>query len=242
MDSRAIRAKLAAAMHIMRIPRIAAACVLTPVMLTLCACSVVSLAHGDPGRATGASSPAAPAAAPTTDATPATAAAPPGAAAAPPTVVVSAAAPPIATGAVSAVSVTFSDHMQELAASDPRLTRDAVASAIESELRAHQLYSPGKGNVPRTLAIRVEDFTSQLSSNATLFGYTFRNVMLIGTVQVQGDAAAGQTPFDIHARARQSNRDTAASAGSLSGLYTRFAVLTVADLSGVEPPSQLVPR
>jgi len=132
--------------------------------------------------------------------------------------------------------------MQELAASDPRLTRDAVASAIESELRAHQLYSPGKGNVPRTLAIRVEDFTSQLSSNATLFGYTFRNVMLIGTVQVQGDAAAGQTPFDIHARARQSNRDTAASAGSLSGLYTRFAVLTVADLSGVEPPSQLVPR
>src|ERR1700722_14019123 len=118
MDSRAIRAKLAAAMHIMRIPRIAAACVLTPVMLTLCACSVVSLAHGDQGRATGASSPAAPAAAPTTDATPATAA-----------------APPIATGAVSAVSVTFSDHMQELAASDPRLTRDAVASAIESELR-----------------------------------------------------------------------------------------------------------
>jgi len=46
-------------------------------------------------------------------------------------------------GAVSAVSVTFSDHMEELAASDPRLNPDALVSAIESELRAFQLYNAG---------------------------------------------------------------------------------------------------
>jgi hypothetical protein len=225
----------------MRIPTIAATAAISVALLALCACTVVSLAHGDPGRASGSVSPA-PAAAPAAPATDATATAAPGTATSPPTVVISAAAPPVAAGAVSAVSVTFGDHMQQLAAGDPRLTTDAVASAIESELRTHQLYSPGNGSVPRTLAIKVEDFTSQLSSNATLFGYTFRNVMLIGTVQVQGDTAAGQRPFDVHARASQSNRDPGASAGSLSGLYTRFAVLTVADLRGVEPPSQLVPR
>jgi hypothetical protein len=225
----------------MRIPTIVAAAAITLAVMTLCACSVVSLAHGDPGRATGTAAPAptATSAAPAADAVPG---APLSATASDSTVVVSAAAPPAAAGAVSAVTVTFSDHMQELAAADPRLTTDAVAGAIESELRAHQLYTPGNASVHRTLAIRVEDFSSQLSSNATLFGYTFRNLMLIGTVQVQGDAAVGQTPFDVHARANQSNRDPGAGAGSLTGLYTRFAALTVADLRGVEPPSEQLPR
>src|ERR1700722_4198006 len=141
-----------------------------------------------------------------------------------------AATPPAAIGAVSAVAVTFSDHMQELAADDPRLTTDAVASAIESELRAHQLYAPDDTSAHRTLAVTVEGFSSELSSNATLFGYTFRNLMLIGRVQVQGDGAGGQTAFDVHARASQSNRDPGAAAGSLTGLYTRFAVLTLTGL------------
>jgi hypothetical protein len=144
--------------------------------------------------------------------------------------VVSATAAPAAVAAVSTVTVTFSDHMQELAASDPRLTPDAVASAIESELRTHPLYVPGTPSVHRTLAVKVEDFSSELSSNATVFGYTLRKVTLIGTVQVQGDAASGQLPLEVHARASQRNRDPGASAGSLSGLYSRFAALAVADL------------
>jgi|HubBroStandDraft_5_1064220.scaffolds.fasta_scaffold155566_2 hypothetical protein len=132
--------------------------------------------------------------------------------------------------AVSAVSVTFADHMEELAAGDPRLTPDAVASAIENELRAHRLYTPGERGVQRRLAIKVEDFSSELSGNTTLFGYTARNLVLIGTVQVLGDAPAGQSPFDVHARVNQRNRDPGASAGSLSDLYARFAALAVATL------------
>jgi len=81
--------------------------------------------------------------------------------------------------------------------------------------------------VHRTLAITVEDFSSELSSNATLFGYTYRNLLLIGTVAIQGEAAAGQSPFDIHARVSQRSRDPDAGAGSLTGLYTSFAALTV---------------
>ncbi len=135
-----------------------------------------------------------------------------------------------ARAAVSAVTVTFSDHLQELAAADPRLTTEAVASAIESELQAHQRYRPGDTSVHRTLSIRVEDFSSELSNNATLFGYTFRHLMLVGTVQVLGDAAAGPSPFDLHARISQRNRDPGASAGSLAGLYRSFAAQTLAAL------------
>ncbi len=147
-----------------------------------------------------------------------------------------------AMGAVSAVTVTFSDRAQELAAADPRLSPDEVAIAVEHELQAHQLYAPAAANVQRTLAITVQDFTSSLASNATLLGFSFHNVMLAATVQVQGAAAAGWPPFDVHARTRISTRDVGADGGSLSDLYKQFAVQTVADLRGVETPSQSVPR
>ena len=143
---------------------------------------------------------------------------------------------------VSAVTVTFSDHAQELAASDPRLTPAAVALAIEAELRAQQLYAPGAASVHRTLAITVEDFTSTLASNSSVMGYTFRNVVLIGEVQVQAEQSGTQPPVQVHARARASNRDSNAGNGSLAELYARFAVLSVEALRGIETPSEFIPR
>src|SRR5580704_11020081 len=91
----------------------------------------------------------------------------------------------VAVTAVSAVTVTFSDEAQQLAATDPRLSPDAVAIAIEHELQLHQLYAPAAANVHRSLAIVVQNFTNALASNTKVLGYTYRNVMLNGTVQVQ---------------------------------------------------------
>jgi len=140
-------------------------------------------------------------------------------------------------GAVSAVTVTFSEQAQQLAATDPRLTPDAVAIAIEHELQLHQLYAPAAANVHRSLAIVVQNFTNALASNTKVLGYTYRNVMLNGTVQVQDGAAAGQPAFDVHARVRISSRGSDAEGGSLTPLFTRFAVVTVAAVRGVEPPA-----
>jgi hypothetical protein len=149
-----------------------------------------------------------------------------------------AAAPPSGEfGAVSAVTVTFSDEAQQLAATDPRLTPDAVAIAVEHELQLHQLYAPAAANVHRSLAITVQNFTNSLASNTRVLGYTFRNVMLNGTVQVQA-AAAGQPPFGVRARVRISSRAADAEGGSLAPLFTRFAVVAVAAVRGVEPPAQ----
>ncbi len=219
----------------MRMSGMVAAGAVALTLVTLCACTgVVGLAHGDPGRA-GAVAERAPTPHLTADAPPHASMS--GASAAP------AALPAILTsGAVSAVAVTFSDHAQQLAASDPRLTPGAIALAIEGELRAHQLYAPAADGVHRTLAITVNDLTSTLASNATVLGYTFRNAVLSAQVQVQGAAGAIPPPFTVHARTRVTNRGSSANAGSLAGLYARFALLTVADLRGIEAPAEPVPR
>ena len=135
--------------------------------------------------------------------------------------------------------VRLNEHVQQLAASDARLDAGAVAAAVEQELRAHQLLSPGAPGRP-TLAITVEDFTTSLASNATVLGYTFRNAVLIGAVGVQGAPSA--PAFEVHARARFTTRQAGADAGSLGSLYERFAQLVVADLRGVDAPAEPMPR
>ena len=140
-------------------------------------------------------------------------------------------------GPVSAVTVTLSEQAQQLAATDPRLSADAVALAVEQELQMHQLYAPAVAGVHRSLAITVENFTNTLASNTKLLGYTYRNAMLNATVQVQGAAAAGLPPFDVHARVRITSRGSDATGGSLAQLYARFAEVTVAALRGVEAPA-----
>jgi hypothetical protein len=199
----------------------------TVVVLILCGCTgVVGLAHGDPGHDTGTVSSSAAAAAP----------------AATPAVTAPHTAVPQAGGAFSAVNVTFSDQVRQLAASDPRLSTDDIAAALENELSAHHLYAPAAADVHRTLSISVENFSNTLASNASLLGYSFRNVALTGDVLVKGDPALADMPFDIHARARVTSREAGSGGGSLTQLYTRFAVLTVAALRGVEAPSEPLPR
>ena len=152
-------------------------------------------------------------------------------------------APPSPAGsAVSAVIVTFTDPVQQLAAADPRLTADDIAIAVENELTAHHLYAPAAADVHRTLTISIANYSNSLASNASVLGFTFRNVALTGDVQIKGDSAVANMPFDVHARARLTTRDAGSGGGSLSALYSRFAVLTVAALRGVEAPTEPVPR
>jgi hypothetical protein len=211
----------------MQIPRMLVATAITAAVLTLGACTdMVGLAHGDPGRDAGTTAPQTAPPPPTLDSAAPTASTP--------------AAQPGDT--VSAVIVTFDDQMQQLAAADPRLSTDDIAIAVENELSAHHLYAPASAAVHRTLAITIANFSNSLASNATVLGYTFRNVALTGDVQIKGDSAVAGMPFDVHARARLTTRDAGSGSGSLSVLYQRFAVLTVAALRGVEAPSEPVPR
>jgi hypothetical protein len=233
----------------MRIPRTIAATALTVALLVLCACTdQIGLAHGDPGRDNGPQTPLVPdssnAPVASANAAPLSTAAPtplPRSTLQPSMPAINAAgtaAAPPAGRVFSAVTVSLSAHAQQLAAADPRLTATAVATAVEHELQAQQLLAPG--SAAPALAITVDDFTSTLASNAVVLGYTFRNVMLIGEVTVPGPAA--NPPFDVHARARLTTRDAGGNAGSLGPLYTRFAQLVVADLRGVAPPSESMPR
>jgi hypothetical protein len=231
----------------MRFSRTIAATALALVFLAVCACTdQVGLAHGDPGRDSGPQTPLVPA--DSSNATVASAnAAPlsaPSAAPLPRSTLqpslpaVDAAAASVTAAGIpkvfSAVTVTFSDHAQELAAADPRLTPTDLATAVEQEMAAQQLLAPGTAAPP--LAITVDDFTSTLASNASVLGFTFRNVMLIGDVTVM--APAGRASIAVHARARLTTRDGSGKAGSLEPLYRRFAQLVAADLRGVEPPTQ----
>jgi hypothetical protein len=144
--------------------------------------------------------------------------------------------PADAVGPVSAVTVTFSDQAQQLAATDARLSADEVAVAVEHELQLHQLYAPAAANVHRSLAITVQNFTNSLASSTKILGFSSYNVMLNATILVQSAPAAELPPFDVRARVRLTNRAADAEGGSLAPLYTRFAVVTVAALRGVEPP------
>jgi hypothetical protein len=185
---------------------------------TLCACSgVLGLAHGDPGHA----APPPPQVAGRDSATASDTSTP---------------AVPAAAGAVSAVTVTFSERAQQVAALDARLSPDEVATAVESELQAHQMYEPASADVRRSLAITVQDFTNSLAGNASLLGFSFHNVELVATVQVHATGMVEQPPFEVHARARISTRDVGATGGSLAGLYAQFAALTVADLRDLASP------
>jgi hypothetical protein len=232
-----------------------AASVLTLALLAVGACTdQVGLAHGDPGRDTGPQTPlVGPAPAPdSSNATVAAANAAPLSDAAPTPLprstlqpslpAVDAAAASVTAAGIpkvfSAVTVTFSEHAQELAAADPRLTPSDLATAVEQEMAAQQLLAPGTAAPP--LAITVADFTSTLASNASVLGFIFRNVMLIGDVTVTGPA--GRASIDVHARARLTTRDASGKAGSLAPLYRRFAQLVVADLRGVEPPVEETAR
>ncbi len=100
----------------------------------------------------------------------------------------------------------------------------------------------GSASVHSTLVITVDDFTTELASNATLLGYTFRSALLIGEVTVQEGSALVRPSFTVHARVRLTTRDTGGTSAPLGPLYARFAQVVVADLRGVEPPSEPVPR
>jgi hypothetical protein len=235
-----------------------AASALILALLAVCACTdQVGLAHDDPGRDTGAQTPlvgadSSNATVASANATPLSDASPtplPDASATPlprstlqPSLPEINAAAASATAAgipkvFSAVTVTLSEHAQELAAADPRLTATEVATAVEQEMAAQQLLAPGTAAPP--LAITVDDLTS-VASNTSVLGYTFRNVMLIGDVTVTGPA--GRATIDVHARARLTSRDASGRSGSLEPLYRRFAQLVVADLRGVAAPSDDGPR
>jgi hypothetical protein len=235
----------------MRIPTRIAASALMLALLAVCACTdQVGLAHGDPGRDSAPQTPLL--GADSSNATVASAPAVPLSNASPTPLprstlqpslpeINAAAASASAAGipkVFSAVTVTLSEHAQELAAADPRLTATEVATAVEHEMAAQQLLAPGTAAPP--LAITVDDLTSTLASNASVLGYTFRNVILIGDVTVTGPA--GRATIDVHARARLTSRDASGRSGSLGPLYTRFAQLVVADLRGVAPPSADLPR
>ena len=133
----------------------------------------------------------------------------------------------------SAVTVKFSEHAQEIAAADPRLSPLEVATAIEAEMAAQQLLAPG--TAAPALAITVDDFTSTLAGNTSVLGFMSRNVMLIGDLTVTG--REGTATIDVHARARLTSRDASGKGGSLQLLYRRFAQLVCADLRGIEPPA-----
>ncbi len=141
-------------------------------------------------------------------------------------------------GPFSAVVVTFSDHVQQLAASDPRLATDEIASAVAGELSANQLYAAAAAGVHRTLAITIIGFTDSLASNTSVLGFSARNLALVGEVQIKGDPAVSDAPFDVHARAHLNSRKAGAGTASLQGLYARFAVQTVASLRGIEAPEE----
>jgi hypothetical protein len=199
-------------------------------VVALSACTgEVGLAHGDPGHEAVPAPPPATATAPDAPAATATTAA---------SAAVSGNAPAkVQTGAISAVTVTFSDHAQELAAADPRLNPDAIAIAIEHELQSHQMYAPAAANVHRSLAITVENFSNSLASNTKILGFTFRNAMLDGLVQVQDACGATQLPaFDVTARVRTSTRAADAEEDSLDPLYKSFAAQLVEGLRSAPPP------
>jgi len=235
-----------------------AASALILALLAVCACTdQVGLAHADPGRDTGPTplggadssnaTVASANAAPLSDAspTPLPDASPtplPRSTLQPSLPEINAAAASATAAGIpkvfSAVTVTLSEHAQELAAADPRLTATDVATAVEHEMAAQQLLAPGTAAPP--LAITVDDLTSTLASNAAVLGYTFRNVMLIGDMTVTGPA--GRATIDVHARAHLTSRDASGRSGSLEPLYARFAQLVVADLRGVAAPSDDGPR
>jgi hypothetical protein len=213
---------------------------LTLALLAVGACTdQVGLAHGDPGRAPAPDSSnatvASANAAPLSDASPTPL---PRSTLQPSLPAVDAAAAGVTAAGIpkvfSTVTVTFSEHAQELAAADPRLTPTDVATAVEQAMAAQQLLAPGSAAPP--LAITVADLTSTLASNAAVLGFTFRNVMLIGDVTVIGPQ--GRAMIDVHARARITSRDASGRAGSLQPLFRRFAQLVCADLRGVEPPGE----
>ena len=94
----------------------------------------------------------------------------------------------------------------------------------------------------RTLTVSVEDFTSTLAGNTSVLGFASHDVVLLGEVEVKGEPPPGRAPFEVHARARQTNRGGGATGGSLAELYETFAILTVANLRNLEPAPEPAPR
>ena len=139
----------------------------------------------------------------------------------------------------SSVTVTFSEHAQELAAADPRLSPTDVATAVEQ--RDGGPAAAGTRDAGAAAAITVDDFTSTLASNASVLGFTFRNVMLIGEVIVTGAGRAAPRSTCMRGRVSRAAMP-AAGPVRLAPLYSRFAQLVSADLRGVEPPAEQLPR
>jgi hypothetical protein len=215
--------------------RILSALAISFAIVSLCGCTdVVGLAHGDPGRDSQEGTPT-PLVGAATGSEPSQAAPSGSSASAQPRMSPGA-------GAVSAVSVTLSDTAQQIAAADPRLDAAAVTAALEQELQAHQLLVVASPSVHSTLTITVDDFTTELASNASVLGYTFRSAVLTAEVTVQEGSALVRPSFTVHARVRLTTRDTGGRSASLEPLFARFAQVVVADLRGVEPPSEPIPR
>jgi hypothetical protein len=129
------------------------------------------------------------------------------------------------------VTVTLALPAQEQAATDGRLKEDAVAAAIESELRAHKLLAEDDAKAERTMAIVIDDFAIRPTSNTVIFGYVINEGTLTGTVDVHGTSGQQLQTFQITAKSRLVIPASGEDDHALRTLYNKFANLTVDKLS-----------
>jgi hypothetical protein len=117
---------------------------------------------------------------------------------------------------------------------DPRFNRDALATAIATELGARRLtVESGGAAADRSIEVTIEQFSNQLATNAVILGHELSNAALTGTVKVCDRDGRELRRFEVEARYRLATSADHPAAESLAPLFRRFAQRTVDELTGV---------
>jgi hypothetical protein len=130
------------------------------------------------------------------------------------------------------VTVTLTLPAQEKAATDRRFKEDAVAAAIENELRARKLLAEDDAKAERTVAVVIDDFATQPTSNAVIFGYVVSEGTLTGDVDVRATSGQQLQAFQVTAKSRLVMPASGEDNHALHALYNKFAKLAVDGLAG----------
>jgi hypothetical protein len=144
------------------------------------------------------------------------------------------------------VTVTLTPAARQKAATDRRFKEDALVAAIENELRARKLLAENDVKAERTVAVVIDGFATRPSSNAVVFGYIMSVGTLTGNVDVRAASGEELQTFRIAAKSRLATPTSGEDTQPLHALYSKFANLTVDDLSGTTRPDDVtnneVPR
>jgi hypothetical protein len=120
---------------------------------------------------------------------------------------------------------------------DSKFNVDALVTALKKELRSRKVLDESDSQVTASGEITIDEYALHPSTNAVLFGRSYSNGVLNGTVRLRDAQGNELGNRRIETKVHLSIEEEGAPADALEPLYRHFAVDTANLLTGAPAQS-----